>query len=217
MKDYFKRNSPIFYIGIATAVVFLFIIFAGQNTPNTTPTLEVVNQEEIIAPHSQTLGFKDARVTAVEFIDYNCPACKAVATNLKNLESGNKNKFRIVIRHLPLLGLPGHETSYSAALAAQASAKFNKFSEMHYALLEAQSLDKESILGIAERIGINKEEFQKEWDSEEAKKAVDLDMEAAKKLQINGTPTIYLNGKRIDNSNLNTLILAEINKFYPQN
>jgi len=217
MKDYFKRNSPIFYIGIATAVVFLFIIFAGQNTPNIKPTLEVVDQKEIVNEYNQTLGFKDARVTAVEFLDYNCPACKAVAINLKNIESGSKNKFKIVVRHLPLLGISGHETSYSAALAAQASAKFNKFSEMHYALLEANSLDKESILSIAERIGINKEEFQKEWDNPEVKKAVDLDMEAANKLQINGTPTIFLNGRRIDNSDLNTTIISEINKVYPQN
>lgn len=217
MKDYFKRNSPIFYIGIATAVVFLFIIFAGSNTPNTQPSLEVVNQEEIVNENNQIMGFKDARVTAVEFIDYNCPACKAVASNLKNLESGNKNKFKIIIKHLPLIGLSGHETSYSAALAAQASAKFGKFQEMHYALLEANSLEKDSILEIAQRIGMNKDEFQKEWDSANVKKAVDLDMETAKKLQVNGTPTIFLNGKRIDNSNLNTLVQAEVNAYYPQN
>jgi len=89
---------------------------------------------------------------------------------------------------------------------------------MHYALLEASDITKENILLIAERLEINKDEFSKKLDSDEIRAEVDKDLETAKKLQIRGTPTIFLNGRQLDlqKQDLNTLILAEINKMYPQ-
>ena len=90
---------------------------------------------------------------------------------------------------------------------------------MHNALLDAEKLDRDSILSIVERLGINKDEFIKEWDSAENKSKVDQDLADASNLQIKGTPAIFLNGKLIDlqNKDLNTEVLAEINRIYPQN
>lgn len=219
MKDYFKRNSPIFYIGIATAVVFLAIIFAGQSVPNQEPTLKVVEEKNLFTDEDPIVGFREARVTLVEFMDYSCPYCKTINPITKNLISGNNNKLRLVVRHFPLTQLPGHENSYSAALAAEAAVKFNKFSDMHNGLLEAQNLDRDSIIAIAERIGINKDEFISEWDSESVKSKVDKDMKDAENLGIRGTPSFFLNGKQVDlqNRDLNTEVQAEINRVYPQN
>ena len=89
---------------------------------------------------------------------------------------------------------------------------------MHYGLLELESIDKEKILDLAERVGINKEEFSKTLDTEEVKKEVDEDLKLTEKLQVRGTPTLFLNGKLLDlqKQDLNTTILAEINKIYPQ-
>jgi protein-disulfide isomerase len=219
MKDYFKRNTPIFYIGIATAIVFISIIIAGQSTPNVQPSLTPVEEKDLFTEKDQIIGFKDARVTIVEFMDYTCPYCKTINPTLKNLIAGNKNKLRIIVRNFPLKDNPGHENSYPAALAVQAAAKFNKFEDLHNALLETDKLDRDSILSIVERIGINKEEFIKEWDSQEVKNKVDQDLSDASRLQLRGTPSIFLNGKIVDlqNQDLNTVVLAEINRIYPQN
>jgi protein-disulfide isomerase len=219
MKDYFKRNTPIFYIGIATAIVFISIIIAGQVTPNQQPSLTPVEEKDLFTQKDQIIGFKDARVTIVEFMDYSCPFCKTINPVLKNLVSGNKNKLRLIVRNFPLKDNPGHENSYSAALATEAAAKFNKFEDMHNALLEADKLDRDSILAIVERLGINKDEFIKVWDSAETKSKVDQDLADASNLQLKGTPAIFLNGKLIDlqNKDLNTEVLAEINRVYPQN
>ena len=94
MKDYFKRNTPIFYIGIATAIVFISIIIAGQSTPNVQPSLTPVEEKDLFTEKDQIIGFKDARVTIVEFMDYTCPYCKTINPTLKNLIAGNKNKLR---------------------------------------------------------------------------------------------------------------------------
>lgn len=219
MKDYFKRNSPIFYIGVITAIVFLAIIIAGQTQPNQQPSLKALEEKDLFSTEDTVIGFKDARVTIVEFMDYSCPFCKTINETNKNLLSGNKNKVRFVIRNFPLKELPGHENSYSAALAAEASAKFGKFEEMHNALLESKDLNKETIIGIVERLGINKEEFTKEWNSEEVKNKVEKDLLDAQNLQLSGTPTYFLNGKKLDlqYNDLSTTTIAEINRLYPQN
>jgi protein-disulfide isomerase len=218
MNEFFKRNSPIFYIGIFVAVVFIFIIILGQSTPTVSPNLQPVDEKELVAESNPVLGFKDSRVTIVEFLDYNCPSCKAFAPTLKNLLDGNKNKLRVVLKHYPLVGLTGHESSYLAAQGVQAANKFGKAEDMHYALIDATNINREYIISVAERSGINKEDFTKALDSEEVKAEVDKDIEATKKFQIRGTPTIFINGKQIDlqKNDLNTLILAEINKMYPQ-
>jgi len=218
MNEFFKRNSPIFYIGVFVAVVFVFIIILGQSTPTVSPNLQPVEEKELVAESNPVLGFKESRVTIVEFLDYNCPSCKAFSPALKNLLEGNKNRLRVVLRHYPLVGLSGHESSYLAAQAVQTANKYGKAEEMHYALLEASDITKENILLIAERLEINKDEFSKKLDSDEIRAEVDKDLETAKKLQIRGTPTIFLNGRQLDlqKQDLNTLILAEINKMYPQ-
>lgn len=219
MNNFIKRNSPIFYIGIFIAVVFIFIIFLGQNTPNTTPDLQPANENELVANNNTVLGFKEARVTIVEFLDYNCPYCKQISPNLKNLIDGNKNKVRVVLKHLPLVQLSGHESSYLAAQAAQTANRFNKGTEMHNALIEASKIDQEFILNTARNLEINIEEFEKLLNSDEIKKEVDADIEIANKLQVRGTPTIFINGKRVDlqRQDLNTVVLAEVNRTYPQN
>jgi protein-disulfide isomerase len=218
MKDFFKRNSPLFYIGLFVAIVFVFIIVLGQNTPNVNPNLQPLEESDLVLESNPVLGFKDSRVTVVEFLDYNCPSCKAFAPTLKNLVEGNKNKVRVVLKHFPLVNLSGHESSYLAAQAVQTANRFNKAEEMHYSLLEANKIDREAILNLAERFEINRDEFSNLLDSEEIKQEVDKDLEAVNKYQIRGTPTIFVNGKQIDlqRQDLNTIILAEINRMYPQ-
>jgi len=84
MNEFFKRNSPIFYIGVFVAVVFVFIIILGQSTPTVSPNLQPVEEKELVAESNPVLGFKESRVTIVEFLDYNCPSCKAFSPALKN-------------------------------------------------------------------------------------------------------------------------------------
>lgn len=219
LKSFFNRNSPVFYIGIATAVIFIFIIIAGGSNENVTPTLKPISQEDLSTEQNYVLGDPNARVTIVEFLDYNCPFCKSISPVIKNLVSNNSGKVRVFIKHFPLTGNQGHEFSKLAAQAAQAAGKMGKFTEMHEGLMEMQDINRESIIERAVLIGLNQEEFISLMDSEEIKNQVEKDLETAKKLQITGTPSIFLNGLRVDlsKSDLNTSTLIEVNKAYPSN
>lgn len=217
MKEYFKRNSPIFYIGIFTVVLFLAIIFAGSSTPTQSPSLEKINDEELYTNQNPIIGEPTARVTIVEFSDYNCPACVAVNPILKSTIDNNPGKIRLIIRHLPL-PIKGHETSKDAAIAATAANKFGKFREMHNELYKLEDKSRESMINTAVNLGINKEEFVKATESEEIKQIVEEDMKTAEKLNLRGTPSIFINGKVFNPStDLTTTILAEMNRMYPQN
>lgn len=219
LKSFFSRNSPLFYIGIATAVIFTFIIIAGNSNQNEAPSLNPINQENLNTDHNFILGDSNARVTIVEFLDYNCPFCKSISPTIKNLVNNNPGKVRVYIKHLPLTGNQGHEFSKLAAQAVQAAGKMGKFLEMHDSLIDMQDINREKIIERAESLGINKEEFVSIMDSQEIVNQVEKDVETAKNLQISGTPTIFLNGIRVDlrKSDLNTLVLVEVNKAYPTN
>jgi protein-disulfide isomerase len=217
MKDYFQRNSPIFYIGIFTIILFLAVIFAGSSTPTQTPTMEKINDEDLYTNQNPVIGENTARVTVVEFSDYNCPYCVSVNPILKATVDNNPGKIKLIIRQLPL-PIPGHETSKEAALAATAANKFGKFKEMHNEIYNLQDKSRENLVRTAEKIGINRDEFQKALESDEVKQIVEDDIKAAEKLKITGTPTIFINGKAFNFSqDLTTTILAEMNKMYPQN
>ncbi len=218
MKEYFKRNTPIFYIGIFTVVLFLAIIFAGSSTPTTTPNLEKVNNEDLYTNQNPIIGDANARVTIVEFSDYNCPYCVSVNPVLKATVENNPGKIRLIVRHLPL-PIPGHETSRIAAEAAIAANKFGKFKEMHNEIYNMKDKSRDSLISLAEKLGINKDEFIKALDSEEVRQIVQEDVNAAEKLNVRSTPTIFINGKAFNFSkeDLSTSILAEMNKVYPQN
>lgn len=218
LKSFFSRNSPVFYIGIATAVIFIFIIIAGSSNQNVTPTLNPISQEDLNTENNYILGDPNSRVTIVEFLDYNCPYCKSISPTIKNLVENNSGKVRVFIKHFPLTGNPGHEFSMLAAQAAQASGKMGKFAEMHNSLMEMQEINRETIIERAVSIGLNKDEFISLMDSDEIKSQVEKDIETGKKLQISGTPTIYLNGQRADlKKDLNVSVLVEVNKAYPSN
>ncbi|NBO17317.1 MAG: hypothetical protein EBV07_00270 [Proteobacteria bacterium] len=217
MKEYFKRNSPIFYIGVFTVILFLAIIFAGSGTPTQSPSLELVNNEDLYNNQNPIIGEATARVTIVEFSDYNCPACVSVNPILKSTINNNPGKIRLIIKHLPL-PITGHETSKDAAIAATAANKLGKFKEMHNELYMLQDKSKENLINTAVNLGMNKEEFVKAFESEEVVKIVEEDMKTAEKLGLRGTPSIFINGKVFNPSqDLNTTILAEMNKVYPQN
>ncbi|NBO36877.1 hypothetical protein EBU91_05025, partial [bacterium] len=135
------------------------------------------------------------------------------------LENNNKGKLRIIVKHLPLTQLEGHEFSLLAAQSVQAAGKMGKFEEMHYSLLEMNPINRDSIIGRAESLGLNKDEFVKYMDSEEIRNEVNKDMQMAQNLKVQGTPTIFLNGIRLDlqKKDLNTEVLIEVNKAYPVN
>jgi protein-disulfide isomerase len=138
-------------------------------------------------------GAQTAKVTLVEFSDFQCPFCKRVGPTLEQIEKTYGDKVRIAFKHLPL---PMHPQAESAARAAEAAHRQGKFWEMHDKLFaDQQGLSEAAYEKHAKELGLDLERFKKDYASPEVKARVDADMREANQLGVNGTPGFFVNGR----------------------
>jgi protein-disulfide isomerase len=191
--DFIKRNMPVVVIGLVTLGIFAAIIIASQRNPVTSPGLSEISNEELIAPHTFTLGSEDAAVTVVEFSDFQCPACRAFQPVLKSIYDNNSDLVRIAFRHFPL---PQHPEARKAAEASQVAGEMGKFWEYIDLLFTFNTeLKEEDLIRYAGEVGLNTDEFTSKLQSGNYAQFVNTDLSAASSLKLNSTPSFFLNGK----------------------
>lgn len=108
-----------------------------------------------------TIGPKNAKVTIVEFFDYNCGFCKRSTTWLNGVIDKHPNDVHVVFKELPILER-STKTSRNAAKAALAAGRQGKYREMHFELMKASGLTKERIDGIAKKVGVDVAKMRKD-------------------------------------------------------
>ncbi len=111
----------------------------------------------------------------------------------------NPETVKLVFKNLPLRM---HNQAEPAALAAIAAQNQGKFWQMHDALFGVEKLTKESIEAAAASIGLNMEQFKKDLADPATKQRLYKDMADAKKADVSGTPTLFINGQRVKNRSL---------------
>jgi protein-disulfide isomerase len=144
---------------------------------------------------SPAVGAKNAPLTIVEWSDFQCPYCGKMFPVLKQVEDEYKGKVRIVFKNEPL---PFHQNARPAAEAALAAGAQGKFWEMHDLLFTHQTqLDRASLEGYAQQIGLNLAKFKADLDSNAYEKAISEDSAQGLALGANGTPTFFINGRQV--------------------
>ena len=140
-------------------------------------------------------GPRGAAVTIVAFTDFECPFCRKAEETLRALESEYGGKLRIAYKSYPL---PFHEHARLAMKAALAAHRQGKFFEYRDALFEHQeALDWESLVRYAAALGLDTERFQRDMDDERIEATIAADEAQVGKLDIQGTPTFFVNGRRL--------------------
>jgi protein-disulfide isomerase len=147
--------------------------------------------------NAPAFGPNDAKVTIVEFSDFQCPFCSRAATAVHTVKEKYSDKVRFVFRQFPLSFHQNAHISAEAALAAHAQGKFWEFHDKAFA--NQQKLDRESLEGYAKELGLNMTEFKKALDDKTYAAAVDAEMKLGEEVAVDGTPTMFLNGKRVNN------------------
>ncbi len=92
-----------------------------------------------------------------------------------------------------------HNMSVPAALAAIAAHEQGKFWQMHDALFSTPQLTKESIEKAAKEAGLDMEQYKKDVASPLTQQKLNKDLISAQKAEVNGTPTLFINGRRVQN------------------
>jgi protein-disulfide isomerase len=142
-------------------------------------------------------GGADAKVTLVEYSDFQCPFCSKGAVVISELEKKYGNKIKIAFKNYPL---PFHSQAHLAAEAALCANEQNVkfFWKLHDALFADQTkLDKDNIIQSAKKVGLKEVEFKACLDSAKFKARVDDEIAQGQKIGIKSTPTFFINGKLV--------------------
>ena len=213
------KELAIWIIVIAVLIGGLWgLVMAVNNAPAPEP-LEITGLPEVTSEDFAKGATESAKVTLIEYGDFQCPACGAYFPVVKQLSEELKNDLRVVYRNMPLTNI--HPFAMITAQAAYAAGRQGKFWEMHDLLFENQSEwttsnAREKILQYAESLKLDIDKFKEDLDSDEAKDFVNKQREEALSIGLNSTPSFFLNGKYIQNpktfEDFQKLIQDEINK-----
>jgi len=141
------------------------------------------------------VGSADAPLKIVVFSDFQCPFCSRIGAPLKEFVDNNKD-IAMYYKYYPL---PMHPQAKTAAQAACAAHLQGKFWEMHDALFAAQDkLASEDFSPMAKEVKLNLKTYEKDRLSVKCVEMVEKDIEEGNQVQLQGTPSIYLNGLLIN-------------------
>ncbi|MDA5095844.1 DsbA family protein [Aliiroseovarius sp. KMU-50] len=148
------------------------------------------NQRNLLEqdPNAPVLGNPEGDVTVVEFFDYNCPYCRRAMDEVQGLLDDDPN-VRLVYREWPILG----EGSVFAARAALASRNQGKYEEFHWAMMGMKGrADEASVMRIAEEIGLDLDQLQKDMQAPEIEEHIVTSMNLSRSLGFSGTPSFVI-------------------------
>ena len=211
MSQFFKTPEGKFLgsVGLVIVILFGYYFYAISTNPSTGES-ELVT----ITQTDHVRGAKDGKVTLVEFGDFQCPACGAYEPIVRQVMADNKNTLKLSFRHFPLTQM--HKNALLGAKASEAAALQGKFWEMHDILYDkqeewAEALNaRDSILNYAKILGLDTAKFATALDDKTIEDKILAEYTEGVHLGIQGTPTFFLNGKKVEN---NPRDLAAFNKM----
>ncbi|MCE9673757.1 thioredoxin domain-containing protein [Myxococcus stipitatus] len=184
--------------GVPARDVYAKIIEKGQEkaAPKAQPPQQAPAVRKIDVPaESPSFGPATAKVTIVEWSDFECPYCSRAVPVLKQIKETYAKDVRVVFRHQPL---PFHGSAKLAAEASEAAHEQGRFWEMHDKLFANQkALDRASLEKYAKELNLNTDKFKSALESGKFKSKVEADSAAGNAVGANGTPTFFINGREL--------------------
>jgi protein-disulfide isomerase len=212
----FTLNVPVAIL-IAAVMVTGAILYIGRGSGGTAaiaPTQQpsptpIKDPTTLLGPNDPSLGNANAKVTIVEFTDFECPYCRSffigAYPQLKKdyIDTG---KARLVFRNFPL---PFHDAAKPAALAALCANDQGKFWQMHDEIFTEQQKQEPTMTQVtktisftpadlktwAAKIGLDMQQFNQCVSSNKYTKQIDADTAAGTGFSVDGTPTFFINGQ----------------------
>lgn len=190
-------------IGIAVLVVAGGVLLAIFANPQPSEPGAPVDSQNLVREHSPMIGNRDAKVTVVEFGDFQCPACAAAAPIMKRLEGEYKDNSQVnfVFRHFPLLTI--HPNAEIGSEAAAAAGEQGKFWEMYDLLYQNQNdwstagAPMDFFAQYAKDLGLNVDQFKQAVEQKKFSNIIEADIKDGEAIGVNSTPTFYVGGEKM--------------------
>ena len=146
---------------------------------------------------SPVRGKGTAKLTLVEFSDFQCPYCAKARPLIDELMKAYPQDVNFVYKEYPLTSI--HQNAMIAAKAHIAAGLQGKYWEMHDRLFENRAqLGEDKVRDIARALGLDMDRFEKDLQSDEVSRRVSEDVQLAKQMGVRGTPTIFLDGQLLE-------------------
>lgn len=159
------------------------------------PTVDYNKVHNLPVGSSAIKGSKEARVTIVEFSDFQCPYCSRVQSTLREVLKAYPDDVKLVYKDFPL---SFHKQAKNAARAARAAGEQGKYWEMHDMLFENYNrLTDDKFKEFATKLNLDLNKFMTDFNSNKYDKLIQEDIDLGRKAGVTGTPTLFINGKRM--------------------
>jgi protein-disulfide isomerase len=156
--------------------------------------------QEINVTGSPFRGTADAPVTIALFTDFQCPYCARILPLLNQVLEKYQGKVKLVFKNFPL---STHQFARKAAAAALAAGKQGKFWELHDRLFQNYNrLNDQVVQEQAKELGLDLQKFDKDMADPQIMQVINQDMQDGAKAGVRGTPTLFVNGSLLRNTNL---------------
>ncbi|MDX1623843.1 MAG: thioredoxin domain-containing protein [Gemmatimonadota bacterium] len=200
------RMASLVVVGLVLGLAAGWIVWRGEPGPTgevpgppvrTSPSPETV-VEGVDVTNDPTLGPADAPVTIVEFSDFECPFCTRFANRTAPaLRRQYGDRIRWIFVNNPLRSI--HPDAYDAALAGECAAAQDRFWDFYDAMFAGGTdASDPAVRSAAGKIGLDMEEFEACWRDARYAEELAADMREAQKFYILGTPTFFINGRRLE-------------------
>ncbi len=191
VKDYLLANPEI-----------LRDAFAALEVKEEKAALDSVRDAVFKDPRDISIGPKDAKVTIVEFFDYNCGYCKRSTDWVKDIMEKHGDDIRVVFKELPLLD-GRTKTSRNAAKVALAAARQGKYSTIHFSLMNERSLTSDRVMKIAEKAGLDMDKLEKDMKDPALERQINDTIVLAQRIpSLTGTPYFLINDQSVSGANI---------------
>jgi len=151
-------------------------------------------------------GPEDAAVTLVEFSDFDCPHCARLDETISGLLRAQRPDVRVIFKHFPLNSECNpaaqgtrHPAACLAAIAAECAGEQDRFWQYQHSLFAQQGrFQRAELVSYARRLELDVGAFERCLDSDAARQRVESDAREGARLGVQSTPTIFINGRRVE-------------------
>jgi protein-disulfide isomerase len=194
-----KISAALVAAFVVAVAVFLGVGNSGAGDPATAQD----GVAPVVREDSHRLSTAaDGQVTLVEFLDFECEACKAAYPFVEQLRDEYEGRVTFVARYFPV---PGHSNGENAAVAVEAAAQQGRFEDMYQRMYETQTewgerqdSQADVFRSFAEEMGLDMTAYDAAVADPATLERVLLDREDGIALGVQGTPTFFLNGEKVE-------------------
>ncbi|MEO5927946.1 MAG: thioredoxin domain-containing protein [Patescibacteria group bacterium] len=215
-----KKRLILIGVSILLIALGVFLFVKPKPTVNPTDTQLIVDTNvttttDLVPSWAPVEGPFSAKVTVVEFLDFQCQGCGGYFPVLKQMREEFKGKIKFVARQFPLVEI--HQYALGAAIASVCAERQGKFFEYADTLFQNQQyLRRDDLTKYAEELKLDTNTFNTCLDDPTAKAQVISDRKSGELIGVKFTPSIYINGKLMETlvspEELRKLINTELSK-----